>query len=114
MGTTPRTPGAVAAVALATRRATAAVGLLLVLLVAALAALPAHPVHRTDGPDEHVQPAWRADWSRRFPGCVAMMLWPRGETPRALVVRDARGRLVRVAGPHAVPGAGSSAVGACR
>lgn len=103
-------PGAVAALALATRRATAAAGLLLVLLLAARAALPAHAVDRTDGPDVRVQQVWRADWSRRFPGCVSTLLWPRGEPPRAVVVRDARGRLAEVPRPRA----GARTVGACR
>ena len=36
-------------------------------------------------------PVWRASYSRRFPGCVALVLWPQREIPRALLVRDRAG-----------------------
>ena len=31
---------------------------------------------------------WRASYSRRFPGCVALVLWPRYERPAAVLVRE--------------------------
>ena len=63
---------------------------------------------------------WRTSYSVRFPGCVALVLWPRTEVPDAVVVRehgdvammpmrDAMVRLTRAERPHQV-----QLVGACR
>jgi hypothetical protein len=32
--------------------------------------------------------SWRASYSRRFPGCVALVLWPRRERPAGVLVRE--------------------------
>ena len=60
-------------------------------------------------------PLWRESWSARFPGCVAMVLWPRGERPVALVARSPDGAVHRVdvGSERRVP-VGDKAVGACR
>lgn len=54
---------------------------------------------------------WQSSWSERFPGCVALALWPRDERPVALVTRGAGGEVARVS-----PEARSldRVVGACR
>ena len=39
---------------------------------------------------------WKATYSRRFPGCVAAVLWPERETPVAVVVRWRSGRVERI------------------
>ena len=31
---------------------------------------------------------WRASYSRKFPRCVALVLWPRYERPAAVLVRE--------------------------
>ena len=92
-------------------------GLLLVLVVATLAALPARPAHRVGVAGDRSQPVWREAWSRRFPGCVAVLLWPRDEAPRALVVRDGRARLTEVPVRQALLRSGEPGrrvVGVCR
>jgi hypothetical protein len=60
-------------------------------------------------------PLWREGWSERFPGCVAMVLWPQGERPVALVTRSPDGGVHRVpvGSDRRVP-LGDRAVGACR
>lgn len=60
---------------------------------------------------------WQASWSERFPGCVALALWPQDEQPRAVVTRGSGGDVARVA-PEAAADAGQRGhvrvVGACR
>lgn len=59
------------------------------------------------------QAVWEESWSARFPGCVALALWPRDERPVAVVTRTADGTVSRVA----ADGLGRTegrAVGACR
>jgi hypothetical protein len=60
-------------------------------------------------------PVWRESWSERFPGCVAMVLWPGTERPVALVTRSPGGELRRldVGSDQRVP-VSDRAVGACR
>lgn len=67
------------------------------------------------------EPAWRAAYSRRFPGCVSTVLWPVGERPVAFVVRQHSGRVARISVEEAVrrahtspPGDGARTLGACR
>ncbi|MGZ4699250.1 MAG: hypothetical protein ACXVY4_17425 [Oryzihumus sp.] len=36
---------------------------------------------------------WPSSWSRRFPGCVAVVLWPRTEAPKAVLLRDGSGNV---------------------
>lgn len=63
---------------------------------------------------------WESSYSVRFPGCVAMVLWPADETPVALVTRDPRGAVSRVtladlrAGRVPATVAGERTIGACR
>jgi hypothetical protein len=58
---------------------------------------------------------WSASWSERFPGCVAVVLWPEGERPVALVTRSPDGAMTRleVGSARRVP-LGDRVVGACR
>ena len=44
---------------------------------------------------------WKDGYSRRFPGCVAAVLWPERETPVAIVVRWRSGGIDRVVMQHA-------------
>jgi hypothetical protein len=84
------------------------------------------PVATPAGHRAQVDEAWRTSYSTQFPGCVATVLWPAGERPRAILVRLASGRITRVTagaplldpdlpvrggdgGPHRVV-----AVGVCR
>ncbi len=55
---------------------------------------------------------WDESWSERYPGCVALALWPTDEKPVALVVRAVGGGVARVS-PAAVQAPGR-VVGACR
>jgi hypothetical protein len=43
-----------------------------------------------------VRTTWKAGYSRRFPGCVAAVLWPAGRAPVAVVVRWGSGDVERV------------------
>ena len=43
-----------------------------------------------------VEQPWRSSYSRRFPGCVAAVLWPGRDTPRSVVVRWDSGAVERV------------------
>lgn len=43
------------------------------------------------GTADETATVWPAAWSRRFPGCVALVLWPDHETPRAVLLRDESG-----------------------
>jgi hypothetical protein len=56
---------------------------------------------------------WESTWSQRFPGCVALALWPQHESPVALVTRTSDGRVDKVA-PAAVEQQPGRVVGACR
>jgi hypothetical protein len=64
---------------------------------------------------------WKESYSRRFPRCVAVVLWPPREPPRALVLRDRWGSLTEVPTRQAevrlrdrAPGARLTTVGMCR
>lgn len=58
---------------------------------------------------------WQESWSERYPGCVALVLWPDGERPVALVTRSPDGGLHRVpVGTGRRVPSGDLAVGACR
>jgi hypothetical protein len=65
-------------------------------------------------PDDRAR-LWSASWSERFPGCVAVVLWPEGERPVALVTRSPDGAMNRleVGAAQRVP-LGDRVVGACR
>lgn len=58
---------------------------------------------------------WSQAWSERFPGCVAMVLWPVDERPVALVTRSASGAVSRVSAdsPRRLA-PDERAIGACR
>lgn len=59
-----------------------------------------------------VEQVWDESWSERYPGCVALALWPGDERPVALVTRTAHGDVTRVsAGASVSPG---QVLGACR
>ena len=47
-------------------------------------------------------PAWREAYSRRFPGCVATVLWPARERPVAFVVKRLSGEVARIGVAEAV------------
>ncbi|HSV38687.1 MAG TPA: hypothetical protein VLI04_07995 [Nocardioidaceae bacterium] len=59
---------------------------------------------------------WKADYSERFPGCVASVLWPADETPIAVVVLSTDGTAFRVSREEARQRAvlGVRTIGACR
>ena len=59
---------------------------------------------------------WKQDYSERFPGCVASVLWPATETPIAVVVLSADGSASRVSQAEARQQAarGARTIGACR
>ncbi len=116
-------PSALVSFTGALARAGALLALLAVVSVAYLTTLGAREVHRYDGPPgptaDSGHAVWKEAWSRRFPGCVALLLWPSHEVPRALVVRDGKGDLRQLSVRQAVVEVRSGAprpdtVGACR
>jgi hypothetical protein len=58
-------------------------------------------------------PVWEAAWSAKYPGCVALALWPRDEPPVAVVTRTPQGVVDKVAATAVEQGHGH-VVGACR
>lgn len=54
---------------------------------------------------------WDESWSQRYPGCVALALWPVDEVPAGLLVRS--GDDVTRVGPEVAQAPGP-VVGACR
>jgi hypothetical protein len=65
--------------------------------------------------------SWHGDYSDRFPGCVAEVLWPTDEMPAALVVEFRNGSVRRLSlaefRSRATGGAsseGQQVIGACR
>lgn len=60
-------------------------------------ALDAHTASEAASPAmPTVANPWKPGYSRRFPGCVASVLWPSHEMPAALVVRWRSGDLARI------------------
>jgi hypothetical protein len=57
-------------------------------------------VHRLEADRPPVTSAWKAGYSRQYPGCVASVLWPERETPVAIVLRWRSGEVARVAMRH--------------
>ena len=75
--------------------------------------LVARPVDVTAGSAHaHVVPAWKDSYSRRFPGCVSLVLWPADQQPVAYITRSADGAVNRVRADLGVPS--GSTIGACR
>ena len=72
-------------------------------LVTSAALAASSTVHHLDSARPPASSAWKADYSRRFPGCVASVLWPERETPVAVVVRWPSGEVDRIAGTKATP-----------
>jgi hypothetical protein len=65
------------------------------------------------------QPLWKAEYSRDYPGCVSMLLWPTDEVPVAFLTRSASGEVARVSVESlallsAEQNASPLAIGACR
>jgi hypothetical protein len=95
------------------------VGVVLVVALTSVAPLPEiapAPAGRTVAAvPEDGSRLWSASWSERFPGCVAVVLWPEGERPVALVARSPDGAVNRleVGSARRVP-LGDRVVGACR
>lgn len=56
---------------------------------------------------------WQSSWSERFPGCVALALWPSDARPVAVLTRGSDGEVAKV-DPSSVPQADHRVVGACR
>jgi len=82
-------------------------------LLVFVATLAVRPVDVTYGsPHAHVAPVWKDSYSRRFPGCVALVLWPADQRPVAYVTRSADGAVNRVRADLGVPR--GSTIGACR
>ena len=65
-----------------------------VLTAAALAVSTATDGISQDRP--HVASPWKASYSKRYPGCVAAVLWPDHRTPVAVVVRWGSGEVERI------------------
>ncbi len=63
--------------------------------------------------DVDADAVWSESYSARFPGCVALVLWPAEERPRALIVRQGDGRVRQVA-PEAIEHTTGNVIGACR
>lgn len=59
-------------------------------------ALPDDPEPAAPGATDAAEALWKASYSRRFPGCVATVLWPVGDTAAAVVVRGLDGEVQRV------------------
>ena len=61
---------------------------------------------------------WKESWSKRYPGCVSVLLWPQDERPVAVVAKRPDGSITRVAvrgtKPFAAVPSGARPVGACR
>lgn len=97
--------------------------LVIVGVVGYLVTAAALGVHTTTGNASAGPPAasdWKAGYSRRFPGCVASVLWPERETPVAIVVRWRSGQIDRVVMRSAsqevftrVRSGGAEVIGAC-
>ena len=94
----------------------------LVLVAVTWALLWAHGAARLETPyADRATPAiaqqegpavWEESWSRRHPGCVALVLWPHDEEPAALLTRGPGGLEEVAAGSRAA--AVADVVGACR
>lgn len=95
MRTATHAPGALVSFSVAVTRAVAVLAVLGALSAAYLLALGADGVRpRLPAADSSAgQEVWKESYSRRFPGCVAALLWTPGEAPRAVVMRDHRGTL---------------------
>jgi len=95
-----------------------AVRMAVVALVVFVAALAVRPMDVSDRSRHvhsapiHAAPVWKDSYSRRFPGCVALVLWPADQQPVAYVTRTADGAVSRVRAGLAV--ASGSTIGACR
>jgi len=97
-----------ASVLLRSARMTAVVFLV---LVVTLAAKPMDV--SASHPHAHSTPVWKDSYSKRFPGCVSLVLWPADQQPVAFVMRTSAGALDRVSADLGAPAAGAT-IGACR
>src|SRR3954454_24188706 len=80
-------------------------------LVVTLAAKPLDVT--TSYPHPRSMPVWKDSYSRRFPGCVSLVLWPSDQTPTAYLTRTSDGALSRVSTDRGAPATGTT-IGACR
>lgn len=85
----------------------------LLVLVVVVVVLTAAPVQVTvSHPQPQRRPMWLDSYSRRFPGCVSLVLWPAGRQPAAYLARAADGRLRLIDAGRAVP-PNLTTMGAC-
>ncbi len=121
MRTATQTVHALVGLTAAMTRAVAVLGALAVLSTVYLVGLAGrsdtHDVPRPTA--RNGQPVWKGSYSHRFPGCVAVVLWPPDEVPRALVVRDRHRGLVEISAREAAVRVRDATerldtVGACR
>jgi hypothetical protein len=82
-----------------------------VVLVVTLAAQPVDV--SASHPNSQGTPMWKDSYSRRFPGCVSLVLWPADQLPVAYVTRTNDGALSRVRAELGAPATGTT-IGACR
>jgi hypothetical protein len=68
-------------------------------------ALPVGSASSSTGKPTPVESSWKSSYSRAFPGCVAMVLWPDDETPGAVVVQLPDGHVERISRQAASHGA---------
>ena len=74
-----------------------------------------HPRADATTTESEGQSVWKEEYSRRYPGCVSMALWPSEESPVAFVTRGPEGQVsrVEVSRSFRLPPAWQ-AIGACR
>ncbi len=115
MRTATQPSGVADRVTAAVTRALTALALVTAVVVTYLVVLSVHEAGvggSGDGSSSRpAHPVWKESYSRRFPGCVAVLLWPPQEVPRALVVRNRDGALVQMPVGEATVRVRSAAVG---
>jgi hypothetical protein len=99
-------------------RATLPPLLLFLLLAAYVVPARVFATHSPQLPSTDAPEVWKAAYSERYPGCVADVLWPAGETPVAVVVLNVDGSTSMLsreeATQRAALGQVAHTIGACR